>query len=48
MQNYNGVTDGSRSKNFQKYQINKYLIDEQLAFSLIFKNRTFDLVANNQ
>jgi hypothetical protein len=48
MQNYTGVTDGTRSKNFQKYVLKKYKINENLAFSLIFKNRTLDLSATDQ
>jgi|688.fasta_scaffold2622624_1 hypothetical protein len=48
MQNYTGVTDGTRSKNYQKYVVKKYKINEHLAFSLIFKNRTLDLLATDQ
>lgn len=45
MSNYNGITDGPRSKNYQKYLNRNYPIDEQLAFSIMLKNRTLDLMA---
>lgn len=44
MLNFNGITDGPRSKNYQKYISKNYPIDEQLAFSIIFKDRTLDLM----
>lgn len=44
MLNYSGITDGARSKNYTKYA-RKCEIDEQLAFSIVFRNRTLDLVA---
>jgi hypothetical protein len=46
MLSYTGITDGARSKNFQSYISKNFPIDEQLAFSIMLKNRTLDLIAN--
>jgi hypothetical protein len=45
MLNYTGITDGAASLNFRKYITHNYPIDEQLAFSIMLKNRTIDLLA---
>lgn len=45
MLNYNGITEGARSKNYQKYITKRYKIDEQLAFSIMLKDRTLDLLS---
>jgi hypothetical protein len=46
MLSYTGISDGTKSKNFHSYIKLKYPIDVELAFSLMFKNRTLDVIAN--
>jgi len=47
MLDYNGITDGARSKNYQKYIRKNYPIDELMAFSIMLKDRTLDLLASS-
>lgn len=41
------VSSGLKTKRFQQYLNEDYNIDGETAFSLVFPDRTFDLVAAN-
>ena len=48
MNDYLTVTEGCKSIKFEEYVKKSYHIDEELAFSILLKERSIDLVAKNK